>query len=69
MAMYESEHTKFMRDYMKKHPEEKESKKVGRAAWWDKDQATRTAPDPARHSPKSGGNEYTFEPLSEKDAA
>ena len=60
MAMYESEHTKFMREYMEKHPEEKESQKVGRAAWWDKDQATRTAPPEAKSAPRSGGAEYTF---------
>ena len=65
--MYESDLTKFMREYLEKHPEERESQKVGRAAWWDKDAAHRTAPDPARHSPKAGGNEYLFKPLSDKE--
>ena len=65
--MYESELTKFIREYLAKHPEEVESQKRGRAIWWDKNAATRTPPAPPRHSPKAGGNEYTFEPLSEKD--
>lgn len=36
MAMYESEHTKFMREWLKKHPEELEVQRSGRALWWDK---------------------------------
>lgn len=36
MAMYESEHTKFMREWLERHPEETEVKKAGRALWWDK---------------------------------
>ena len=36
MAMYESEHTKFMREWMAKHPEEITEQKEGRALWWDK---------------------------------
>lgn len=36
MAMYESEHTKFMREWMEKHPQELEEQKQGRALWWDK---------------------------------
>ena len=67
MAMYESELTKFMREYLDKHPEERESQRKGRAVWWDKESAVRTAPAPARHTPKAGGNEYLFEPLSEKE--
>ena len=42
MAMYESEHTKFMREWMAKHPEEREEQKKGRALWWDKPQETQT---------------------------
>jgi hypothetical protein len=64
--MYESELTRFMRRYLEEHPEEIESQKTGRAAWWDKTPGTRTPPPPARPSPQAGGNEYTFEPLSEK---
>jgi hypothetical protein len=36
MAMYESEHTKWMREWMEKHPEEQQVQKAGRALWWDK---------------------------------
>ena len=60
MADYESDLTRFMREYLARHPEELESQKKGRAVWWDKDAATRTAPPPPRHSPKAGGNEATF---------
>ena len=67
--MYESDLTKFIRRYLEQHPEEKESQRKGRAIWWDKEPAVRTPPDPPRHSPKSGGAEYTFQPLSEKDEA
>jgi hypothetical protein len=38
MAMYESEHTKFMRDWMERHPEQIEEQRKGRALWWDKPQ-------------------------------
>jgi hypothetical protein len=36
MAMYESEHTKFIREWMEKHPQELDEQKAGRALWWDK---------------------------------
>lgn len=36
MAMYESEHTRFMREWLAKHPQEIEEQKRGRALWWDK---------------------------------
>ena len=65
--MYESELTKFMREYLEKHPEERESQKKGRAVWWDHAGNERTEPEEVHHSPKAGGNEYLFKPLSEKD--
>ena len=34
--MYESDLTKFMREYLAAHPEEVESQRKGRAIWWDK---------------------------------
>ena len=67
MANYESDHTKFMREYLAKHPEERESQKKGRAVWWDHAGDQRTPPDPVGHSPKSGGNEYLFKPLSDEE--
>ena len=36
MAIYESEHTLFMREMMAKHPEWEEDQLVGRAIFWDK---------------------------------
>lgn len=36
MSGYESEHTKFIREWMKQHPEELLEQKKGRALWWDK---------------------------------
>ena len=36
MAMYESEHTKFMREWLKQHPEEIMEAQKGRALWWDR---------------------------------
>lgn len=32
---YESEHTKFMRDWLAQHPVELEVQQSGRALWWD----------------------------------
>ncbi|HUN69391.1 MAG TPA: DUF3460 family protein [Burkholderiales bacterium] len=67
MAMYESDLTKFMREYLKAHPEELESQRKGRGVWWDKDPAVRTPPVPVKHPPRAGGSEYLFEPLSENE--
>ena len=64
---YESDLTKFMRKYLEEHPEEKKSQEQGRAVWWDHSGATRTPPEPVNHSPRAGGNEYLFKPLSEKE--
>ena len=36
MAMYESDHTKFIREWMEKHPQELDEQKAGRSLWWDK---------------------------------
>lgn len=38
MAIYESEHTKFMREWLEQHPQEVDEQKKGRALWWDKPQ-------------------------------
>lgn len=39
MAMYESDHTKFIREWLEKHPRELQEQKKGRALWWDKPQS------------------------------
>ncbi|HMV16575.1 MAG TPA: DUF3460 family protein [Zoogloea sp.] len=38
MAIYESEHTQFMREWLKNHPEEVSVQQAGRALWWDRPQ-------------------------------
>jgi hypothetical protein len=43
MAMYESEHTKFIRAFLEKHPEELEEQRKGRSLWWDKPQDLTTS--------------------------
>ncbi len=36
LDIYESEHTKFMRELFKKNPQFAEQQKKARAIWWDK---------------------------------
>ena len=67
MALYESDITKFMRMFLDQHPEEIDSQKKGRAIWWDKTGDERSSPPPARHAPRAGGADYTFQPLSEPE--
>lgn len=67
MAQYESDITMFIRNYLERHPEEIESQRKGRAIWWDKNPAERSPTPPARHAPKAGGAEHTFQPLSEPE--
>jgi hypothetical protein len=33
---YESDYTKFMREWLQQHPEELAVQKAGRALWWDR---------------------------------
>jgi hypothetical protein len=65
MAQYESDLTKFMRQYLAQHPEELASQKEGRAVWWDKTPDERTPPPPAKPAPRAGGAEYTFKLTSD----
>ena len=58
--MYESELTKFMREFLRQHPEEIESQRKGRGTWWDKRPDERSPLTPMGHTPKAGGNEATF---------
>ena len=59
--MYESDLTKFMREFLEQHPEEVESQRVGRAIWWDKKPGERSPSPSMRHAPASGA-EQGFEP-------
>jgi hypothetical protein len=36
MAIYESEHTRFMREFMAERPNLPQEQKQGRALWWDR---------------------------------
>lgn len=36
MALYESDHTIWMREWMAQHPGELQEQQQGRALWWDK---------------------------------
>ena len=67
--MYESDLTKFMREYLAQHPEEIESQKQGRAIWWDKSPQERSSVPSMRHAPKAGGNEHIFAPIPEGGGA
>jgi len=60
---YVSDATRFIQDYLARHPEEIESQKRGRAIWWDKTPAERSPTPSMRHAPKAGGNEHTFVPV------
>ena len=42
MAMYESEITKFMREFLERNPDQVEEQRKGRALWWDKPQDLNT---------------------------
>ncbi len=63
LTMYESDLTKFMRQYLLRHPEEIRSQKIGRGVWWDKEPNVRTEPPEPLNAPTSGGAEYTFKPF------
>ena len=64
---YESDLTKFMRDYLAAHPEEVESQRKGRAIWWDKRPDERAPVPSMQHTPKAGGNEATFKAPDESE--
>jgi hypothetical protein len=65
--MYESELTKFMREFLRQHPEEIESQQKGRAIWWDKRPDERAPVASMHHTPKAGGNEATFKAPDESE--
>lgn len=67
MKAYVSEVTKFMRDFLERHPEVVEKQKKARATWWDRPQslAENKALEEARVPKKS--YEY-YDPEQDKDA-
>ncbi len=60
--MYESDLTKFMKQFLKEHPEEIESQRKSRSIWWDKTPGERSPAPSMRHAPRAGGNEHAFAP-------
>ncbi|HMW16319.1 MAG TPA: DUF3460 family protein [Accumulibacter sp.] len=57
MALYESDHTLFMREMLAQHPEWQEDQRRGRAIWWDRkvdpleQQTARESAEPHRPYP------------------
>lgn len=64
MALYESEHTLFMREMMAKHPEWAEDQLTGRALLWDRkvDLSEQKALRESRETNKSYPYDVNFEP-------
>jgi phage-related protein len=60
VTLYESDLTRFMREFLEQHPEEVESQRKGRAIWWDKRPDERSPAPAMGHAPRSGGAEHTF---------
>ncbi|HEX7811135.1 MAG TPA: DUF3460 family protein [Burkholderiales bacterium] len=67
MKAYESEVTKFMRDFLERHPEVVEKQKKARATWWDRPQTL--AENKAREEAKLPKKSYEYYDLEQdKDA-
>ena len=63
MKAYESDVTKFIRDFLERHPEVVEKQKKARATWWDRPQSLveQKALDEAK-APKKSYEYYDLEP-------
>ncbi|HXF80743.1 MAG TPA: DUF3460 family protein [Usitatibacter sp.] len=55
---YESEHTRFMRDFLAKNPQVVEQQKKNRATWWDKPQDLETDAERAKSRVPQAGYVY-----------
>jgi hypothetical protein len=64
---YVSESTRFIEEYLARHPEEIDSQRKGRAIWWDKRPDERAPIPSMQHTPKAGGNEATFKAPDESE--
>ncbi len=62
-TMYESDHTKWMREMMAKNPAWSEDQRVGRAIWWDKqlDQDTQARFEQSKEANKSYPYDVNFD--------
>jgi len=54
--MYESEHTRFMRELFQKKPELADEQRRGRAIWWDRD----LDPDQQQRNAQSRVNQTAY---------
>ena len=54
--MYESEHTRFMRELFQKKPELADEQRRGRAIWWDRD----LDPDQQKRDAQSRVNQSSY---------
>lgn len=63
MKAYESDVTKFIRDFLERHPEVVEKQKMARATWWDRPQTLNEckALEEAK-APKKSYEYYDLEP-------
>ncbi|HEX3062174.1 MAG TPA: DUF3460 family protein [Usitatibacter sp.] len=55
---YESEHTRFMREFLAKNPQVAEQQKKNRATWWDKPQDLETTAERAKSRVPQPGYVY-----------
>jgi hypothetical protein len=58
-GLYESDHTKFMREMMAQHPEWAEDQRRGRAIWWDR--KVDLNEQKARQKPTSRTDPYPYD--------
>jgi hypothetical protein len=58
IAMYESEITRFMREFLDKNPKLKELQRSNRATWWDKPQDLGEQEERAASSVRNTGYAY-----------
>ena len=64
--MYESDATRFIRDFLKKNPQVVEQQKKNRATWWDKPQDLETWHEHAESAVPQPP--YVYFPLPKRDA-
>ena len=63
--MYESEFTRFIREYKERHPQVVELQKKNRATWWDKPQDLETTRERAEATVSQPS--YVYFPLPERE--
>jgi hypothetical protein len=64
--MYESEATRFIREFLKKNPQVVEQQRKNRATWWDKPQDLEILEE--RHEAAVPQPPYVYFPLPKRDA-